>query len=144
MLIINSICCHYTEFSKKLFSSTERKLIEHSFINRRGEMEKSTAARGLPVVKAAYSFLRDEISSSFHFPGWNKGRVVCHRPQLKRLLTSISGRPSDEPVNGFVPITNSSFPLPGTRIYTADIDGDEQSITESDTESEAELMATAV
>ncbi|ONK70247.1 uncharacterized protein A4U43_C05F31770 [Asparagus officinalis] len=110
----------------------------------RGEMEKSTVARGLPVVRAAYSFLRDEISSSFHFPGWNKGRIVCHRPQLKRFLTSIPDQPSDEPVNGFVPITNSSFPHPGTRIYTADIGSDEQSITESDTESEAELMATAV
>ena len=102
-------------------------------------------ARLLPVVKAAYSFLRDGVSPSFHFPGWNKGRIVCHKSQLKRLLTAIPEQPSDESVNCFVPITNSSFPLPGTRIYTADIDSDEQSITHgtSDSETESELMAAA-
>lgn len=94
-------------------------------------------------MKAAYSFLRDEISPSFHFPGWNKGRIVCHRSQLKRLLTQIPDQLSDEPVKGFISITNSSFPLPGTRVYTAEIDSDEQSTIEeiTDSETEADLMA---
>ncbi|KAJ6804212.1 pentatricopeptide repeat-containing protein-like, chloroplastic [Iris pallida] len=112
----------------------------------RGEMEKSSVARGLPVVKAAYSFLRDSISPSFHFPGWNKGRIICHRTQLKRLLTSVTAKSSDESLNGFVSVTNSSFPLPGTRIHTADLDGDDLHDTDetADGETEDELMAAAI
>ncbi|XP_072969958.1 pentatricopeptide repeat-containing protein At1g74850, chloroplastic [Typha angustifolia] len=84
----------------------------------RGEMEKSSVTRGLPVAKAVYSFLKDNISSSFHFPGWNKGRIVCQRSQLKKL--HMSDPTSDESITELISITNLSFPLPGMKIYTAE------------------------
>ncbi|XP_008795952.1 pentatricopeptide repeat-containing protein At1g74850, chloroplastic isoform X1 [Phoenix dactylifera] len=109
----------------------------------RGEMEKSTAAKGLPVAKAVYSFMREKISPSFHIPGWNKGRIVCHQSQLKRLPSVISEKSPNESTEEFVSITNSSFPSPRTRIHTADIDGDNDQIVSDETvstEAEEELM----
>ncbi|GMH21975.1 hypothetical protein Nepgr_023818 [Nepenthes gracilis] len=56
----------------------------------RGRMENSSTARDFPTIKAACSFLEDHMPpSSFSAPGWNKGRLVCHRTQLKRLLAGI-------------------------------------------------------
>lgn len=74
-------------------------------------MEKSSITRDFPVAKTAYSFLKDNVSSSFVFPGWNKGRIICQRPQLKRIL---SGK--DLPLGGtkgeyIIPLSNSPFPL---------------------------------
>lgn len=80
----------------------------------RGVMEKSTAARAVPVAKAAYAFLRDNVSEFFHFPGWSKGRIICHRSQLKRLPSMKSEKTSQVSINIMVPITNIDFSLPGT------------------------------
>lgn len=111
---------------------------------RRGEMEKSSVTRGLPVPKAVYSFLRDNVSSSFHFPGWNKGRVVCQRSQLKKLQLSVSDSSTDaSEATDLVPIMNAGFPQPGTRIHTAEFNSDSESGTDDESlssEKEAELL----
>ena len=111
---------------------------------RRGEMEKSSVTRGLPVPKAVYSFLRDNVSSSFHFPGWNKGRVVCQRSQLKKLQLSVSDSSTDaSEATDLVPIMNAGFPQPGTRIHTAEVNSDSESGTDDESlssEKEAELL----
>ncbi|PKA52936.1 Pentatricopeptide repeat-containing protein [Apostasia shenzhenica] len=83
----------------------------------RGVIEKSSVARELPVAKSAYAFLRENISQSFHFPGWSKGRIVCHRLQLKRVL-SLNTEPSSNESIKMVPITNIDFPLPGSKLHT--------------------------
>ncbi|KAG0463848.1 hypothetical protein HPP92_019917 [Vanilla planifolia] len=64
----------------------------------RGVMEKSTTARELPIAKAAYGFLRDHMPQFFHFPAWNKGRIISRRYQLKRLAS--------QSINTMVPINN--------------------------------------
>uniref|UniRef100_A0A1D1ZB86 Pentatricopeptide repeat-containing protein At1g74850, chloroplastic n=2 Tax=Anthurium amnicola TaxID=1678845 RepID=A0A1D1ZB86_9ARAE len=109
----------------------------------RGEMEKSSATRGFPVAKAAYAFLKDNISSSFSFPGWNKGRIICQRPQLKRLSLTTSERSPDGSARSMlVFITDWSFPQPGARIYMAEIQN-EHSTMEKNTLNALELMVTA-
>lgn len=72
-------------------------------------MEKSSITRDFPIAKAAYSFLNDKISPSFCFPGWNKGRIICQRLQLKRILTAESAKN-----NNIVDLSNSSFPPKAT------------------------------
>lgn len=81
----------------------------------RGQTEKSSVTRDLPVAKAAYSFLKDTISSSFSFPGWNKGRIVCQKTQLKRTFSSAE--PSVEASKGdrLIPLSNSLISLLGTQ-----------------------------
>ncbi|KAG6412233.1 hypothetical protein SASPL_124905 [Salvia splendens] len=61
----------------------------------RGQMERSSITREFPVAKAAYSLLKD-VSSSFCFPGWNKGRIVCQKTQLKRVFSQDSDSESVE------------------------------------------------
>lgn len=79
----------------------------------RGQMEKSSITRDFPVAKTAYTFLRDNISSSFVYPGWNKGRIICQRPQLKRIL---SGKDSPQgAIKGEDIITLSNSPFPSER-----------------------------
>ena len=53
----------------------------------RGQMEKSTDSQDFPIAKAAFSFLQDNVSSSFTFAGWNKGRIICPQSQLRRILS---------------------------------------------------------
>lgn len=69
-------------------------------------MERSSITRDFPVAKAAYSLLKD-VSSSFCFPGWNKGRIVCQKTQLKRIFSQDSDNES------VVNLSNSPFPLSG-------------------------------
>ncbi|CAL4945193.1 unnamed protein product [Urochloa decumbens] len=83
----------------------------------RGEMEKSTITRGLPTAKVVYSFLNDTLSASFHFPKWNKGRIICLKSQLKKLQSAIDSS-NGSATAGFVPMTNSHLPSPGSKIYT--------------------------
>ncbi|KAF9623230.1 hypothetical protein IFM89_000719 [Coptis chinensis] len=91
----------------------------------RGEMERSSITREFPVAKAVYSFLKDSVSSYFCYPGWNRGRIICHRPQLKRILTG-HGRSSDGPaMEKLVTINNSPFPRPGIRASTTTVNVDQ-------------------
>lgn len=94
----------------------------------RGHMEKSSITREFPIAKAAYSFLKDDVSASFSFPAWNKGRIVCQRPQLKKILSgSSNGSKRDEVIT----LSNSSFIR--TRTPTNVVSGDQYNGAESET-----------
>lgn len=80
-------------------------------------MENSTITRTLPTAKVVYSFLNDTLAASFHFPKWNKGRIICLKSQLKKLQSAIDSS-NGSAVAGFVPMTNSHLPSPGAKLYT--------------------------
>ncbi|GAB4860683.1 Pentatricopeptide repeat-containing protein At1g74850, chloroplastic [Ancistrocladus abbreviatus] len=87
-----------------------------SIIVVRGQMEQSSVTKDFPVVKAAYSFLKDNVpASSFSFPGWNKGRIVCQRTQLKRLLSGVEQTSTESEKNQIMPLSNSPMDLRSTR-----------------------------
>ncbi|XP_042502341.1 pentatricopeptide repeat-containing protein At1g74850, chloroplastic [Macadamia integrifolia] len=111
----------------------------------RGVMEKISETREIPIAKLAYSFLNDNVSSSFCFPGWNKGRIICHRPQLKRILKG-SESSSDESRNELVSINNSTFPLSGMRVSMADVNSGQHINVDSEIGigTRTKLMTTAV
>lgn len=73
-------------------------------------MEKSSITRDFPIAKTAYSFLNDNISSSFVFPGWNKGRIVCQRVQLKRILSGRELPSEGAETEDIIALINSPFP----------------------------------
>ncbi|KAG2679066.1 hypothetical protein I3760_11G033600 [Carya illinoinensis] len=85
----------------------------------RGRMEKSSITRDFPVAKAAYSFLQDKVSTSFSFAGWNKGRIVCQRSQLKRILSESSSDAIEK--DKIVDLRNSPFNPSGTRTSKNDV-----------------------
>jgi hypothetical protein len=80
-------------------------------------MEKSTITRGLPIAKVVYSYLSDTLSASFHYPKWNRGRIICLKSQLKKLQPAIDST-NGSAIAGFVIMTNSQLPSPGSKIYT--------------------------
>lgn len=90
-----------------------------SCIFRRGELEKSSAARESPITKAAFSFLQDHVSSSFSFTGWNGGRIMCQRSQLKQLLSTKEPTSEESQNKNLAPLTNSPIFVPGTRTSTS-------------------------
>lgn len=73
-------------------------------------MERSSITRDFPVAKAAYSLLKD-VSSSFCYPGWNKGRIICQKPQLKRIFSKTE----DPEIDNIISLCNSPLPLSRTR-----------------------------
>ncbi|KAJ8637272.1 hypothetical protein MRB53_011539 [Persea americana] len=103
----------------------------------RGYMERTSItkdiAKEFPVAKAVYSFLKDNISPSFSFPGWNKGRIVCQRSLLKRFLVSTS-EPSVEGSmkEKLVTITDLPFPSPWSRKFTEEINSGERNDAKSE------------
>ena len=114
-------------------------------------MEKSSIACDIPAAKASYRFLQDNVSSSFSFPGWNKGRIVCERSQLKRIL---SGKDSSSNVskedrtdsysngskeNNIIALSNS--PIPSIRVKSSP--GDDV-ISETKMRTRTELVAGTV
>lgn len=95
----------------------------------RGEMERSSATRGFHVAKIAYVFLKDNMSPTFGFPSWNRGRLVCQRPQLKRLsLTTSEQSPDGSPKDLLVSIIDWSFPQLGSRIYRSEFEGERAAV----------------
>ncbi|KAM1195214.1 hypothetical protein ACFX13_022247 [Malus domestica] len=81
----------------------------------REKMEKSSISQELPIAKAAYTFLQDSMPASFSFPKWNNGRILCQRPQLKRILSSIEPSTEGSERNNITTLSNSPFPPPGTK-----------------------------
>lgn len=77
-------------------------------------MERSSITRDFPVAKAVYSLLKD-VSSSFCYPGWNKGRIICQKAQLKRAFSNPGQSSEDSEIDNIVSLTNSPFPFSGTR-----------------------------
>ena len=109
-------------------------------------MEKSSIARDFPIAKAAYSFLKDNVSSSFCFPGWNKGRVICQRTQLKRILLATEQSSEGHKKDKLITLSNSSFPLLGTSTPRSDVRRDQNGSTDTETRIRiaAELMTSTV
>ncbi|KAH0875906.1 hypothetical protein HID58_073268 [Brassica napus] len=85
----------------------------------RGQLEKSSAARESPITKAAFSFLQDNVSSSFSFTGWNGGRIMCQRSQLKQLLSTQEPTSEESQKSSLVALTNSPIFSAGTRTSTS-------------------------
>ncbi|CAN4086118.1 unnamed protein product [Withania somnifera] len=112
----------------------------------RGQMEKSSITRDFPVAKAAYSFLKDSVSSSFSFPGWNKGRIVCQKTQLKRIFSSA--KPSTVASRGdiLIPLSNSRISLLGAQTSMNDAKRSESVNADwkRSMKSETELMTSGV
>ncbi|KAA0055197.1 pentatricopeptide repeat-containing protein [Cucumis melo var. makuwa] len=81
-----------------------------------GWLEKDSTARNLPIAMAVNSFLQDNVSSSFSFPGWNNGRIVCQQSQLKQLLTASSSE--------IIALNNSPLNLPEAKISRSGINND--------------------
>jgi hypothetical protein len=89
-------------------------------------MEQSSSAKKLPLPKVVRTYLKENISSSFHFPIWNKGRIICQRSQLKKLqpamlvsdAESSSDESAEEPVStmdGLISFANISIPSSTSR-----------------------------
>lgn len=113
---------------------------------RRGQTEKSSITRDFPVAKAAYSFLKDTVSSSFCFPGWNKGRIVCQKTQLKRIFSSAEPSSGSSKGDRLIPLSNSPISLLGTQTSVSDAKRSESANADSkrSTKSDSQLMASSV
>ena len=109
-------------------------------------MEKSSITRDFPIAKAAYSFLKDNVSSSFCFPGWNKGRIICQRTQLKRILSATEHSSEGSKKDKLITLSNSSFPLLGTRTPRSVVRRDQNGSADTETRIRiaAELMTSTV
>lgn len=108
-------------------------------------MEKSSITRDFPVAKSAYAFL-NEVSSSFCFPGWNKGRIVCQRSQLKRILTVTEQHSDEYKKDRIITLSNSPFPLPGTNTSMSNVKRDQLSNADAERSimTRTELMTSTV
>lgn len=108
-------------------------------------MEKSSITRDFPVAKAAYAFL-NEVSSSFCFPGWNKGRIVCQRSQLKRFLSGADQHSDESKKDRIITLSNSPFPLPGTKTSLSNVKRDQHSDVNDETSitTRTEMMTSTV
>lgn len=98
-------------------------------------MEQSSITRDFPIPKAAYSFLQDKVSPSFSFPSWNKGRIVCQRSQLKRILTGSESSSDRSKKDKIIDLSNSPFTLPGARTSKSDV----KSLQHKDADSETTI-----
>ncbi|XP_059640001.1 pentatricopeptide repeat-containing protein At1g74850, chloroplastic [Cornus florida] len=112
----------------------------------RGQMEKSSITRDFPIAKTTYSFLKDNVSPSFVFPGWNKGRIICQRPQLKRILLGSEQSSGGSKKDKLITLSNSPSPLSGTRTLKSDTKRDQHGSakTETRTRTAVQLMTSAV
>lgn len=115
-------------------------------LTRRGKMEESQITRDMPIAKAAFSFLQDNVSSSFSSPAWNKGRIVCQRSQLKHILSGIVSSSDGSKKDRIINLSNSPFPSPGTRASISDLPSDQQNNVNSDATiaRRAELLTSTV
>ncbi|KAK7857255.1 pentatricopeptide repeat-containing protein [Quercus suber] len=109
-------------------------------------MEKSSISRDFPIAKAAYSFLQDKVSSFFSFPGWNKGRIICQRSQLKRILSGTESSSDGSRKDRIIDLSNSPFNLPGTRTPRSGVmNGHEKdAVSESRIMTRTEMIASTV
>ncbi|KAI9174889.1 hypothetical protein LWI28_024166 [Acer negundo] len=87
----------------------------------RGQSEKSSITQDFPMAKAANAYLQDNVPSSFSFPGWNKGRIICQRSQLKRMLSSIEPSSDGSKKVNIITLINSPLSPPETKTSTAEV-----------------------
>ncbi|GMN45761.1 hypothetical protein TIFTF001_014947 [Ficus carica] len=107
----------------------------------RGKMERSSSAQDTPISKASYSFLLENMFSSFGFATWNRGRIVCQRSQLKQILAGIESSSDGSKKDKIIPLSNS--PFPGTRMFTDDMQYNSTN-TDAVSGTRAELMTSTV
>lgn len=106
-------------------------------------MEKSSITRDFPVAKAAYSLLKDNVSSSFCFPGWNKGRIICQKSQLKRIISRTEPSSEVSDTDKIVTLSNSPFPRLETKTSVGEFKQHSSSETEIKIRKNTELMPSA-
>jgi len=109
-------------------------------------MEESTDAQESPIAKAAFSFLQDNVASSFTYPAWNKGRIVCQQLQLRRILSGTGSSSSTKKMNKLVSLSNSpSFTTAGAITSKSDVQSSRANGVDSRTNStRTELLTSAV
>ncbi|KAJ7956304.1 Pentatricopeptide repeat-containing protein [Quillaja saponaria] len=108
----------------------------------RGLMEKNSVAQDFPIAKAASSFVQDNVSSSFTFPGWNKGRLVCLRSQLKRILSGTESSSNRTKEDKLISLGNTLLTI--QRARTSKSDGKHNVESRTETSLRTELLTTAV
>lgn len=87
----------------------------------RGQVERSSTTDDLPIAKAVYMFLQDNASSLFNFPGWNKGRIICQRTQLKRILSGMESSSDGSKKDNIISLSNSPFSPPDRKASTTGV-----------------------
>lgn len=108
-------------------------------------MEKSTDTQDFPVAKAAYSFLQDNVSSSFTFPGWNKGRIVCQQSQLRRILSGTESSSNRKKMGKFISLSNTTLTSAGAVTSKSGVRSGKANDVDSRTDStRTELLTSAV
>ncbi|KHN18503.1 Pentatricopeptide repeat-containing protein, chloroplastic [Glycine soja] len=111
----------------------------------RGHMEKSTEAQDFPIAKAAISFLQDNVPSSFTFPGWNKGRIVCQQSQLRRILSGTESSSSRKKMDKLVSLSNTPLTTAGVITSKSDVQSGKANDVDSRTDStRTELLTSAI
>ncbi|KAI4336072.1 hypothetical protein L6164_014647 [Bauhinia variegata] len=112
----------------------------------RGRMERSTDSQDFPIAKAALSFLQDNVSSSFTFPEWNKGRIVCQPSQLRRILSATESSSTRAKNAKLISLSNTPLTLTGARTSKSDMHSGNANGVDSRTESSTrtELLTGAV
>lgn len=84
-------------------------------------MENSPVTQDFPVAKAVYPLLKDSFQSSFGFPGWNKGRIVCQNSQLKCILSNTESSSEEPKSDNLIHLSNSPLPLMETRTSRSEV-----------------------
>lgn len=108
-------------------------------------MEESADAQDFPIAKAAFSFLQDIVSSSFTYPAWNKGRIVCQQSQLRQILSGTGSSSSNEKVDKLVSISNSSLTTAGAITSKSDVrSGRANGVDSRTNRTRTELLISAV
>ncbi|GAB2213183.1 hypothetical protein Drorol1_Dr00021205 [Drosera rotundifolia] len=80
-----------------------------------GKMERDSAVQESPIAKAVLSFLKTNLPpSSFTFSGWNEGRLICQRKQLRELLTALKESSVVSDKGKIITLSNSPLPLSAT------------------------------
>lgn len=98
----------------------------------RGKMENSPKAKDFPVAQVVYSFLKENISSSsFSFAVWNKGRVICQRAELKKLLSELEQFSGQSEEHQVIKLTNTPLSLPLSTTSTSISRRDQNSSTDT-------------
>ena len=116
-----------------------------SHLSSRGHMEKSTEAQDFPIAKAAISFLQDNVPSSFTFPGWNKGRIVCQQSQLRRILSGTESSSSRKKMDKLVSLSNTPLTTAGVITSKSDVQSGKANDVDSRTDStRTELLTSAI
>ncbi|ESW27367.1 hypothetical protein PHAVU_003G195800 [Phaseolus vulgaris] len=106
---------------QEMFMISEDLPVLASVVVVRGEMEKTIDAQDFPIAKAAMSFLQDNVpSSSFTFPEWNKGRIVCQQSQLRQILSGTESSSSRKKMGKLISLSNSPLTTAGAKASKSD------------------------